>query len=92
MVSSSSLLLSSLELSDTKVYAPQIRALLGTASHFCEVVVLRLRARAADGVALDVLLQPLHHPRLHPRPRRLALSSLQGYLVQKKTPPPRSLL
>ena len=34
-VSSSSLLLSSLELSDTKVYEPQIRALLGTASHFC---------------------------------------------------------
>jgi len=31
--SSSSLLLSSLELSDTKVYEPQIRALLGTASH-----------------------------------------------------------
>jgi len=30
----SSLLLSSLELSDTKVYEPQIRALLGTASHF----------------------------------------------------------
>jgi len=36
--SSSSLLLSSLELSDVKVYEPQIRALLGTASHFCEVV------------------------------------------------------
>ena len=35
---SSSLLLSSLELSDAKVYAPQIRALLGTAAHFCEVV------------------------------------------------------
>ena len=32
--SSSSLLLSSLELSDTEVYAPYIRALLGTASHF----------------------------------------------------------
>ena len=31
--SSSSLLLSSLELSDTKVYELQIRALLGTASH-----------------------------------------------------------
>jgi len=31
--SSASLLLSSLELSDTKVYEPQIRALLGTASH-----------------------------------------------------------
>ena len=32
---SSSLLLSSLELSDTQVYEPQIRALLGTAAHFC---------------------------------------------------------
>ena len=33
----SSLLLSSLELSDTTIYEPWIRALLGTASHFCEV-------------------------------------------------------
>ena len=33
-LSSSSLLLSSLELSDAKVYEPQIRALLGTASQF----------------------------------------------------------
>ena len=33
------LLLSSLELSDTKVYEPQIRARLGIAAHFCEVVV-----------------------------------------------------
>jgi hypothetical protein len=33
----SSLLLSSLELRDTQVYEPQIRALLGTALHFCEV-------------------------------------------------------
>jgi len=41
-VSSPSVLLSSLELSNTKVYEPQIRALLGTASHFCEVVVLKL--------------------------------------------------
>ena len=32
--------LSSLELSDTKVHELEIRALLGTASHFCEVVVL----------------------------------------------------
>jgi len=40
---SSSLLLSSLELSDTKVYAPQMRARLGTAAHFCEVVILKLR-------------------------------------------------
>ena len=36
---SSSLLLSSLELSGTKVYEPKIRALLGTAAHFCQVVV-----------------------------------------------------
>jgi len=37
------LLLSSLELRDTQVYQPYIRALLGTASHFCEVVFLKLR-------------------------------------------------
>ena len=36
-VPSSSLLLSSLELRDAKVYEPEMRALLGTASHFCEV-------------------------------------------------------
>ena len=35
--SSSSLLLSSLELSDTQVYEPYIRARFGTAAHFCEV-------------------------------------------------------
>ena len=37
---SSSFLISSLDLSDTKVHGPWMRALLGTASHFCEVVVL----------------------------------------------------
>ena len=42
--SSFSLLLSSLELSDTKVYEPYTRALLGAASHFCEVVVLKFEA------------------------------------------------
>ena len=30
-------------MSDTKVYAPEIRARLGTTAHFCEVVVLELR-------------------------------------------------
>ena len=39
---SSSLLPASPELSDTRVYRPDIRALLGTAAHFCEVVVLKL--------------------------------------------------
>ena len=42
-----SLLLSSLELSDTKDYEPYIRALLGTASHFCEVVALKSRTANA---------------------------------------------
>ena len=41
--SSSSLLLSSLELSDTTIYEPSIRAFLGTASHSCSVIVLKLR-------------------------------------------------
>ena len=40
---SSPSLLSSLPLSDTHVYEPSIRSLLGTAAHFCEVVVLKLR-------------------------------------------------
>ena len=40
--SSSSLLLSSLDLSDTRIYEPSIRALLGTARHFCSAVVLKL--------------------------------------------------
>ena len=35
--------LSSLALSNTNVYEPQIRALLKTAAHFCELVVLKLR-------------------------------------------------
>ena len=41
--SCSPLLLSSLEFSDTQVYKPHIRARLGTASHCCDVVVLKLR-------------------------------------------------
>jgi len=40
--SSSSLLLSSLELSATQVFEPEIRALVGTDSQFCEIVVLGL--------------------------------------------------
>ena len=49
--SSSYLLLSSLELSDTQVYEPEIRAILGTASHFCQVVVYKLLmlSVSADG-------------------------------------------
>ena len=43
-----SLLLSSLKLSDTHVHEPYIQALLGTASHFREVVVLKLRTDAGS--------------------------------------------
>ena len=49
------LLHSSLELSDTHntVYEPQIRARLGTAAHFCEVVVLKLKT-VPIGTALSL--------------------------------------
>ena len=40
----SSLLLPRLELSDAQDYGPEIRSLLGTALHFCDVVVLKLRS------------------------------------------------
>ena len=39
-------------MSDAKVYAPEIPALFGTASHFCEVVVLGLRTVLIAGVVL----------------------------------------
>jgi len=45
---SSSSLRSSLELSDTRVSEPYIRALLGTASHFCEVLVPQSRIYQDD--------------------------------------------
>ena len=44
-LSFSSLLLSSLELSDAKVYELSIRALLGIALHFCEVIILKFTCR-----------------------------------------------
>ena len=60
--SSSSLLLSSLELSDTTVYEPPIRALLGTASHFCQVVVLKLRTvpHQSDPSSMDPATSGYH--------------------------------
>jgi len=69
---SSSLLLSGLELSDTQVYEPQIRALLGTAPHFCEVVVLKLNphadhVRGATGVEEEPPERLLHLALLHDR-------------------------
>ena len=43
--------LTSLEISDTKGYAPQIRARLETAAHFCGVVVLELSQRCGRACA-----------------------------------------
>jgi len=45
----SSLLLSSLELIGTTICEPSIRALLETASHFCQLVVLKLRGAGRRG-------------------------------------------
>jgi len=49
-VLSSSLSLPSLDLSDTKVFELHIRALLGTASHFCKLFVLKLYLGDAVGI------------------------------------------
>jgi len=42
----------SLKLRDTRVYEPQIRARLGTTTHFCEVVVLMRRRRCSRPASL----------------------------------------
>jgi len=74
---SSSLLLSSPQLSDTQVYEPEIRALLGNASQFCDVVVLKLRT-APNGITLsaDTRAQvPSNNPEYNPRANRWFLWS-----------------
>ena len=63
--SSSSLILSSLELSDKKVYETSIRVRLGTAARFCEVVVLKLRHLVSERVVprdVDLRLWEEHSP------------------------------
>ena len=42
------LLLPDLELTDANVYAPYVRALLGTTAHFCQVAVLKSRQPRAQ--------------------------------------------
>ena len=61
---SSSLLLSSLELSDTSIHEPQTRARLGTTSHFCKVVVLKLWFRGGLVFEAHRLLYPQIHKNL----------------------------
>ena len=61
--SSSPLFPSSLELSDTHVYAPYIRALLGVAPHFCEEVLDHAVANPLFGV-LQSRRDLYHTPRM----------------------------
>ena len=77
--SSDSLLLSSLEMSDTDVYEPSIRARLGTAAHFCQVLVLKLPILARSQTSL--LLCRLEREGCN----------LQEHLAHKKQRPPRTL-
>ena len=71
-----SLLLSSLEMSDTTIYEPYLRALLGTASHFCEVVILKSRAVQAAHAT---------HCATHCTPCRPLIGAFSGWI---RTPPP----
>jgi len=64
---SSSLLPSSLESSDTQVYEPSTRALLGTASHFSEVVILKLR-RVAQVISNRLTTSPMAIGEPRPNP------------------------
>jgi len=76
--SSSSLLLSSLELSDTTIYEPCIRALLGTASHFCQVGSHAFHTDRLSASCFAVELQSAshtHHPRFRPSPIETRRSS-----------------
>jgi len=74
----SSLLLSSLELSVTQVYESYIRALLRAASHFCEVVVLKLRT-VPIGTALSLrILRVIRRGAQAIRKRGVAVIPLGG--------------
>ena len=71
---SSSLLLSSPELNDAKVYEPQMRALLGTASQCCTVVVLE------SSTAAQCIQGYLAHEK-SPLPRPLQQAYAEGPMV-----------
>ena len=84
----SSSLLSSLELSDANVYGPQIRARLGTASHFCEVVILKFRT-APIGAALSLRNLRVTRRGAHSSPR--STNAGKGHSLPphpKNQPPP----
>ena len=72
-------LLSSLELSDTKVYEPYIRARLGDASHLCKGAVLKLRTPPRQMAAVSLTLDE-DFDRVAEQP--LARAALQDALQQ----------
>ena len=77
---SSSSLLSSLELSDTRVCEPRILALLGPASHFCEVPPsLNSGLRGMTG--------PQNRGRVHRMCTRTCLKVTSQYRMANKPPP-----
>ena len=89
--SSSSLLLSSLELIDTKVYEPYIRALLGTASHYMHIEL----GPTQEGTQLGARLRVPEFRCVVHRPavsrfgvRDEGAQGVQGYLAHKKRPHP----
>ena len=88
--SSSSLLLSSLQLSNEKVYEPSIRARLGNAAHFCEVVVLKLRTSDPNQLTHHTCFRLIStlHGRVSPRCRakRKQLKWFQGLSPERQGP------
>ena len=85
----SSLLLSRLELSDTTICEPYVRAILGTASHFCPALVLKLRT-VLLGKALNLIMTvQAHVTRVSATPpqRGLVLAYRDTSPIRKRTLP-----
>ena len=93
-VTSSPLELSSLELSDTQIYEPYVRALLGTASYFCEIVVLELIVWTMTSLAVSrrwramALATPYSFSPILFSPPGVWGSRFTGVPPHKKHPPP----
>ena len=84
--SSSALLLSSLELSDTTIYEPSLRAFLGTAPLFCQVVVLNLSTPSARSSSFEIGMGDAHRQgviehRFDLLPRLLIIYCVNTYSV-----------
>ena len=75
---------SSLELSDTKVFEPEIRALFGTTSQLCEVVVLKSRT-----VSRTVLIKQIEDSGA--REQVMNPQTYRGTLLIRNSASPRTL-